>query len=431
MKKRFKLIFSVLSLSMAVMPLRAQLTLDYCIEKATENYPLIKKYGIIERTTSIELSSINKTWLPQATPYGQATVQNAVPQFPDELSDVLAQMGQQPMRGLGKAQYKAGIDVSQTIWDGGASRAQREGARAREAEQQAALDVEMYGIRDRVESLYFGILLLSEQAERTRSTMNLLDSNQKQMTSMLQNGTAMQSDVDMIEAQKLTVAQQLANAEGNIEKYRRLLEVFIGESTDGKNLERPAAVIPSDMTPARPELGLFDARIQANNSQLSAIKASLMPRIGLFAQAYYGYPGYDYFASMRSRDLSFNIMAGVKVSWSLSSFYTRNNDKRRVTMANATVDADRERFLFENRLGSAGQLAEIATMRKVMAGDSSIVRLRANVRKAAESQLRNGVIDATALLTKINDENQAQLTAVYHEIEMLRLIYQLKNTLNR
>ena len=100
-------------------------------------------------------------------------------------------------------------------------------------------------------------------------------------------------------------------------------------------------------------------------------------------------------------------------------------------MANATVDADRERFLFENRLGSTGQLAEIATMREVMAEDSSIVRLRANVRKAAESQLRNGVIDATALLTKINDENQAQLTAVYHEIEMLRLIYQLKNTLNR
>lgn len=430
MKQCLKLTITSMLMCLVAMPLRAQLTLDYCIERATENYPVIKKYDIVGRTAAIDLSSIDKCWLPQVSVYAQGTLQNNVPRLPEALGGILEQMGQE-MDGLGKAQYKAGIDVTQNVWDGGTSQAQRDMARAREAEQQAALDVEMYAIRERVESIYFGILLMSEQADRTRSTLQLLESNLEQMRALRRNGAATQSDADMVEAQKLAVAQQLVSAEGTIGAYRRLLEVFMGETTEGKTLSRPSADMPADMTTARPELRLFDAQLDVNNARLSSVRASLMPHIGLFAQAYYGYPGLDYFASMRSRDMSFNILAGVKVSWNMSSLYNRSNDHRRVALANASVSADRDRFLFENRLGTAGKLAEIATMREVMARDSDIVRLRANVRKAAESQLRNGVIDATSLLTKIDDENQALLTATYHEIEMLRLIYQLKNTLNR
>ena len=66
-----------------------------------------------------------------------------------------------------------------------------------------------------------------------------------------------------------------------------------------------------------------------------------------------------------------------------------------------------------------------------MRDDARIVELRKNVRVAAESQLQNGIIDMTALLSKINDENQAQLTASYHEVQLLQSIYQLKHTLNR
>ena len=66
-----------------------------------------------------------------------------------------------------------------------------------------------------------------------------------------------------------------------------------------------------------------------------------------------------------------------------------------------------------------------------MKEDSRIVELRANVRRAAEAQLENGVIDATALLSKITDENQARLASAYHEIQFIQSIYQLKYTLNR
>lgn len=408
----------------------AAITLEECLDKARENYPLVAKYGLVEHTARIELSDINKSWLPRVGVYAQATAQNKVPGLPDALQNVLAQMGQES-RGIGLVQYKAGVDVTQTVWDGGASRTQRAVERARTNESQAALDVEMYAVRERVMNLFFGILLFDEQIARTENTVTLLRASRTLMESMLKGGVAMQSDVDMLEAQELSMVQQVTSARNAAKGYRDMLSLYVGENLDGEELVRPHAEMPADLESRRPELELFRARNLVTDARDAAVASSVMPKIGLFAQAYYGYPGLNYFDSMINRNLSFNILAGVKVSWSIDTFYTRDNSRRRLALAAESTDADREVFLFNNRLQATSQVDAIEGLRAVMADDNRIVELRTSVRRAAESQLANGVIDATALLAKITDENQARLTASYHEIELLQAIFQLKNTLNR
>lgn len=420
------LILSILSPLLAT----AGLTIEQCVEKARDNYPMVKKYDLLAATLDIDLSDINKGWLPRIGVYGQVTAQNVVPSFPESLSGVLQQMGQ-PMKGLGKLQYKAGVDVSQTIWDGGVSHVQRELRRAGTAAEQSGLDVEMYAVRQRVENLYFAILLTEEQIAQNRNTMTLLDATLERLKAMLRNGTAMQSDVDMIEAQSLTVAQGIAQAESALNGYRTVLELFIGESLQGVEMIRPDSVMPSELQSDRPEIRLFDTRIVAANASRRLADTALMPKVGLFAQAYYGYPGFDYFKSMINRDLSFNIMAGVKVSWNIDSFYTKRNVSRRNRLDIAGIMAEKETFLFNSDMQVASQLEKIRGIRDVMKDDSRIMELRANVRKSAESQLQNGIIDTTALLTKITDENQAALTARYHEIQLVQEIYNLKYILNR
>lgn len=410
--------------------LHAQVTLEQCVQYAQENYPLIKKYGLLDRTSEISLSDINKGWLPQIGVYGQGTVQNAVPSFPDALSDMMSQMGTD-MSGLGKLQYKIGIDLNQTIWDGGVSKSQREIVRADNAERQAALDVQLYAIRERVENLFFGVLLIDEQIKQTQATQSLLQSNLGRLKAMKANGTAMQSDVDMVEAQYLAVSQQLIQAQNTSRSYRRMLEIFTGMEIASQHLEKPNANMPENMAVNRPELQLFDAQTQANAAQSGSIKASLMPKIGLFAQAYYGYPGFDNFKSMMNRDLSFNVLAGVKVSWNIGSFYTKKNRERKLQVTSESISADRDLFLFNTSLQTQSQTDRISELESIMREDTRIVELRSNVRRAAESQLENGVIDATALLTKITDENQARLASSYHEIQLIQSIYQLKYTLNR
>lgn len=413
-----------------IMYATADVTVEQCVALAQENYPLIQKYDLLRQSRQLNLSDINKSWLPQIGIYAQGTVQNTVPSFPDALSNVLDQMGTD-MKGLGKLQYKVGVDLNQTIWDGGTSKASRTIAESENAQQEAALDVELYAVRERVENLFFGILLVEEQIKQAELTHTLLESNLAMLRSMKTNGTATQSDVDMVEAQFLTVQQQITQARSISDSNRRLLGIFTGTDMSDEKLTKPSSSMPSELISVRPELALFDARIKNNDARLGSIKSSVMPRIGLFAQAYYGYPGYDYFKSMMNRDMSFNVLAGVKVSWNIGSFYTKKNSERKLRLANDGIVADREVFLFNTNLQTSSQTAHISELEDIMKEDSRIVELRANVRRSAESQLRNGVIDATALLTKITDENQARLTSSYHEIQLIQSIYQLKYILNR
>lgn len=420
-------ILLTLSVSLA---LAAQVTIEQCVNLAQENYPLIKKYNLLNSLNEINLSDINKSWLPQINVYAQGNVQNATPSFPDRLSGMLKQMGTD-ISGLNEWQYKIGADLNQTIWDGGSSKARREIERTQHAEKQAALDVQLYAVKERVESLFFGILLIDEQAKQIRASIDLLQDNLQKLRSMLKNGIAMQCDADMVEAQYLATSQQLIQARSMAESYRRLLEIYIGESLAGRELIMPDAVIPGDLVPNRPEQKLFNAQLLANDALRNNITSSIMPQIGLFAQAYYGYPGYDYFENMMNRNPSFNILAGVKISWNIGAFYTKKNSNQKLKLAAGEISADRETFLFNTSLETQSQVDNINELKAVIKEDGRIVELRANVRRAAESQLDNGTIDATALLTKITDEKQARLNAAYHEIQLLQSIYKLKHTVNK
>lgn len=410
--------------------LYADLTLEFCIEQARTNYPLIRKFDILSATKDVSLSDINKSWLPRISLYGQGNWQNDVPQLPDALSGIFNQLGQS-VKGLDKLQYKVGVDLSQTIWDGGQSRIQRQRERTQYDVDAASLEVELYDVEERVLNLFFGILLYDEQIAQTRLTIDLLNANVERISNMLAAGTAMQCDVDMLTAQKLSLCQQLTQAEAYADLYRQLLSIYIGEDISNEKLTLPDDSMPTDMTSDHPELRLFDARVRLNESKLNEFNTSLMPKVGFFASSYYGYPGYNYFESMLNRDLSFNITIGVKVSWNIDSYYSRHNNKLRIELADESVRTDRDTFLFNSNLQSQSSLRQIRALRDIVATDSEIVNLRVSVREAAEAQMSNGVIDATAFLTKLTDENDARLTAGYHNIQLIQMIYQLKHILNR
>lgn len=283
----------------------------------------------------------------------------------------------------------------------------------------------------RVENLFFAILLSEEQIKLKQNTISLLRSNLEKLQSMLQNGTAMQSDVDMIEAQALVIEQDIVMAQSSADGYRKVLEIFVGASLNDCELEKPSMSIPEPSESKRPELKLFEGKLRLIEAGQRLFDTSIMPKIGFFAQAYYGYPGYDYFKSMMNRDLSFNILAGIKVSWNIDSFYTRKNKSRRNAIETQNIRTDKDVFLFNSDMQSASVMESINGLRRVISKDKEIISLREKVRKSAESQLENGVIDATAFLTKVNDENQAVLTASFHEIELLQEISNLKYILNQ
>ena len=405
-------------------------SLEECRRLARENYPEIRQYDLIAQTEQYNLSNAARAWIPQVSLSGQVTYQSATPTYPEALNTILQANGIE-MAGIRRDQYKVALDVSQNIWDGGQTKATKAIAEAEAEEQLSRVDVSLYNLQSRVDNLYFGILLLDERKAQTEALIGVLASNLARLQTYYKNGVAMQADVDAVEAELLTARQTLGQVESSRASYRRMLEVFIGQALNTEKLERPAMVELKSRTSARPELALFEAQENKLEAQRKAINASLMPRFSAFAQGYYGYPGMDMFKSMVSSAWSLNAIVGVRMSWNIGAFYTKRNNLEKLNAAQKQIAVQRDVFLFNTEMQTTQDDGEIARLRKAIEDDNRIVELRRRVRMAAESQLENGVIDATDLLRKITDETSATLARSTHEIELLQAIYRLKTTLNQ
>ena len=277
--------------------------------------------------------------------------------------------------GINKDQYKIALELNQTIWDGGKTKADKRIAEAEAEEQNRATDVDFHTLEGRVDNLYFGILLLDERVRQTRLTIELLRSNLEKVRSLQRNGVAMQTDADAVEAELLTVGQQFTQIEASRASYRQMLEIFIGKELGGQPLILPDTEQPVSYENARPELALFDAKIEKLTAQEKLVKASTRPRFGLFAQGYYGYPGMDFFESMMSGDWSWNAMIGVKMSWNFGAYYTKKNSLNKLRAAKRQVDVQREVFLFNTQLQTTAENGDIVRLRKALADDDRIAEL--------------------------------------------------------
>ena len=411
-----------------MLPAMAQAqTLEECQRAAEGNYPLIRQYGLIEKTTSLNVANIQKGWLPQVTASAQATLQTDVSALPDKLQTVFQQMGI-TMDGLKKDQYRVGIDVQQTVYDAGNIKSQKEIARRQGELQSRQNEVTMYNVRRRVNEMFFSLLLVDEQIRLNADLQTVLEGNEKKLAAMLKGGTASESDWQNVKAERLNVVQKMTGLQSQRTALARMLSIFCGIEVNG--LVKPE--MPENMNPSinlRPELKALDAQLRLTDAQERALDAAMMPRLGVFAQGYYGYPGYNMFEDMMSHKFSWNGMIGARLTWNIGALYTRKNDKAKLQVQRETTEVNRERFLFDNNLEQIEQNENISRYRQMMTDDEEIISLRSSIRKAAESKLAHGIIDVNDLVREINSENKARVEQCIHEIEMLKEIYDLKITI--
>lgn len=421
----------VVGMGISMFPAKAQVTLDECQRLAWINYPLLKKYSLIKQTTDYSVKNINRGYLPQLSFNGQATYQSDVATLPDVLSNMLESNGY-TVKGLDKDQYRFSLDLNQTIWDGGNIEAQKKVATTQGEVKMAQTDVDMYAVRDRVNNLYFGILLIEEKIQLNKDLQELLASNCNKLETMCKNGTAMQADVNTMRAEYLKARQQMTELLSTKQSFQQVLGLFIGKPINEiTELQKPNESMPESYENKRPELEMFDAQIRQNTAQRKLLNSSIRPKLSLFAQGYYGYPSYDMFNDMFDHDFTLNGMVGVRLSWNISKLYTHKNDRLKIDVANKQIENAREVFLFNNSLQSAQETVTIDKYRKMITEDDEIISLHTSVRQSAEAKLEHGIIDVNNLLQEITRENQARTEQSSHKIEMLKYIYELKHTINQ
>ena len=422
MKKKI-ISFALIMMATAI---QAQ-TLEECQLAAEKNYPMIKQYDLISQTTQLTVKNIMKGWLPQIAIAAQATYQSDVTSWPESMKGTFQQLGVN-MKGLSKDQYKVGIDLQQTIYDGGTISSLRSIARQEEKVQKAQVETNLYQGRKRLIEMYFTLLLLNEQINLNDDVKALLLSSEKKLASMLKGGTIATSDFENIRAERLSVEQQNESLKSQRQMLQHLLSTFCGIKVS--NVQKPAPFETTISSNKRPEMLLFDNQLQLSSIKEKALNSQVRPKLGIFAQGFYGYPGLNMFEDMMNRKWSLNGMVGVKLSWNVGALYSLKNDKTKLRLQREMTENAREIFLFNNQLEEIQQNENIKRYHTMKQADDEIIMLRTNIRKAAESKLSHGIIDINNLLREINNENAAKIQQTIHDIEMLKEMYNLKYTNN-
>ncbi|MBS5795816.1 MAG: TolC family protein [Dysgonomonas mossii] len=400
---------------------QSTLTIEQCQQMAKENYPLIKRYGLIERSKEYNLSNAGKGYLPQFSLSAKASYQSEVTKIPIDIQGI-------DIKGLSKDQYSATIDIMQTIWDGGVISSKKDITKASSYAEQKQLDVDMYKIVYQVNQMYFGILLLDARLKQNTLLQEELQRNFDLISSYITNGIANQSDLDAIKVEQLKTVQNKAQIVSNKKAYLDMLGILIGQKlNENIILPKPNAdnlTISSQVK--RPELELFDAQLVNLEKQKKVIKAGYMPKLVLFLTGGYGKPALN----MLNNDFSAYYIGGIRLSWNFGSLYTQKNDRKLIETNQDNITTSRETFLFNTSLETSQEQNEINKNKDLLKYDDDIVILRNNVKRATEAKVANGTSTVIDLMRDVNAEDLAKQDRMQHEIELLQAIYNLKYTTN-
>lgn len=416
-------IFPLLAFILAVLPLKCaygQLTVEQCQQMARQNYPLVRQYGLVERTARYNLANASKGYLPQVSLSGKASYQSDVTQIPIDIPGVDV--------GARKDQYQIMAELDQTIWDGGSIRSQRKLTKAQAEVDAVQTDVDLYAIRERVNQLFFGILLLDEKLKQNNLLQEELGRNYTQVEAYIANGIANQADLDAVKVEQLSAVQTQKELTSSRVAYIRMLSAFIGREIGAiDTLARPAMPdIPAAAAIDRPELSLFAALEKQLDARKTSVNARNLPKIGAFVQGAYANPGLNFLKD----EFSAYYIAGVRLKWDFGGLYTSRNDMRLIELQRDQVDVQRKTFLFNTRLTATEQTQEIEKYRKLLEDDDRIVELRGSICRSAMAKVAEGTMSVIEMLRQVTAQDMARQDRAAHQVQLLLSAYQYKNTIN-
>jgi len=394
-------------------PLTAQtLYIDSCYALATRNYPLIKQYELIEKTKEYTLSNAGKAWLPQLSVTAiEGYIFGELPKFgSNESSSNLKFIG------LGQ--------VNQTLWDGGATKTQKNIISAQSETDKANIDVALNDLKSRVNQLYFGILLIDEQLKQLDVQNTILGNNVNRIKQLRDNGLAYNTDIDEIRVEQLKLNQQRVEFNYTRNGYAMMLSLLIGQKINERTiLQKPMLANQlADLQIIRPELSLYKSQRNLINAQSEMQKVNLMPKLGLLGAAVLITPGVS-FGNSKTSTLG---VAGISASWNISGLYKNANEKQLTQLSLTKINVQEETFLFNTRLQLTQTSANIEKQKAVLSEDDEIVTLRKTIREGYQEKYSSGVSPLFDFLNATEKEREARAQKALHEMQLIMTLYDYK-----
>lgn len=386
-------------------------TLDLisCQQQAIENYPLIKQKELLSAAADLKIKNLNTSYFPQLSLNGQATYQSAVTQIP-QFSPLIQ------VPSISKDQYKLTLDLNQSIWDGGLTSAQKKLETSGLQAEKLSVDVELARIKDRINQIFFNILLMQENEKIIHNVQDDLQSRIKKIEAGVKNDVQMQSTADVLKAEFIKTEQQLIEIDNTKATAVNMLAEFLNKPiADNAIFKLPETDIANiSYDNKRLEMQLFDYQMNKMDASKKLSTVRIMPKVYAFGQGGYGRPGFN----MLSNDFDFFYIFGAKLNWNITGFYQTGREKQVIDLQKNLLESQKETFDKNLRISSQKDLNDINKYQQLIDKDNEIVKLRENITRSASAQLDNGIITATEYITELNNEIQARFSIELHKIQL-------------
>ena len=396
-------------------PAQDTLRLEECYRLAEKNYPLVLQSGLLDQASTLRIQNLGKNFLPQFTVNGSASYQSAVTSINLDLPKGFPAIDFPSPK---KDMYKVTLDVNQSIYDGRATRRQQElettGLRA----DTKSAEVEMYKLRDRVNQLYFTLLLLDRNEQLLRSNRERVEAKLAEIRSGISNGSVPAMNADLLLVERVRLDQQLDETAADRATAIGMLAELTGTQIRGNApVAMPSPVLPDTVfEDKRPEKDLFAIQMQRTGTMRDLVTVKWNPKVFAFGQAGYGRPG------LNMLDDSFTPwwMVGAKVTWSPWNWNQNKNEKKILAVQEDIIRNQQEIFEKNQRISAEKELGEMRKCAGLLVQDREIIVLREKITKASSSQLDNGVITSSDYIARLSEETQARLNLEIHKIQLVK-----------
>ena len=415
--KTIKLLLLTLFLPVQLLLAQEGVTLDQCQAWARENHPVLKQSALYQQILTLKNGNNETSFLPQVTLNGQATYQSDVTKIGISLPGMA-------IPTVDKDQYKFYLDLKQTIWDGGLSKAKELINEAENAGNQQQVEVELYQLKEKVNQFYFTSFLIKENLKILEQKTGTLIERRKIVESAVKNGMVLSSELDQLLAELIKTEQLVLELKSNRETVLSALAILTGKTVGQiQNIALINETSLSDKPMMRPELDLFAKQNDLLNANSEILKKQRNPKLFGFGQAGYGKPGLN----MLNNKFDTYYLVGLGFNWNVFDWKNTSRQQQVLKLQQEIVQTKRENFVRNIDLATDQQNKQINQLNELLKTDQELIQIRERITKTSASKLENGAITMADYIQDLNAETTAKLTLETHKIQLKEAQVKLGN----
>ena len=217
-----------------------RISIEKCQQWAMENYPAIKQHDLLDKAREYTLSNISRVYRPEFSLSGVASWQSErmkldlkMPKTVNVSMDlngpvsIPVSIPEMSIPVSDQDRYNVSLMLKQALWTGGRVKAGKQVAESEIDMMHAGLDAQLYEIKDKVKELYFGLLTIEGKEKQLDCADEILDSLHVRAEAALKDGVIYETDLDVIEVERIKYRQLRLELEAKREACLGVLSMLI------------------------------------------------------------------------------------------------------------------------------------------------------------------------------------------------------------